>query len=155
LRALGAEHDTLRMEEKRAFPRFKINQIIAYGPNREENVFAEIINISRNGLSCSSAQIIEPMTNVYLMMHVPSPPEGNEGERAVRCEGYVSHSHIDAGLCVFGVKITSVYEDDAAVFEAYLASLENEARIDVGENRGEGEGEGGAGDNQGIVPSGD
>ena len=129
------------MEEKRACPRFRINQIIAYGPNREENVFAETINISRLGVSCSSAQMVDPMTNVYLMMHVPSAPGSAEAEHAVRCEGYVSHAHVEGGRCVFGVKITPVYEDDQPAFEAYISSLEAEAETKA---EPEASGEGGA-----------
>jgi len=130
------------MEEKRANPRFRINQIIAYGPNREENLFAEGVNISRNGLSGTSGQIVEPMTNVFIMMHVPSPPDASGGESIVRCEGYVSHSRMEEGRCVFGVKITSVYEDDVLAFEAYLASLEAQTLAAAGE------------DDQGKDPSG-
>ena len=110
------------MEEKRHEPRFRIRQLIAYGPTREEYVFAEGINLSHTGLSCRSAQLVEPMTNVFLMIKVP----GAEGERQVRCEGYVSHSHMIEGQCVFGVRITEVYEGDRPYLEAFIASLEAE-----------------------------
>lgn len=111
-------------EEKRKNPRFKINQLIAYGPNREEYLFAESVNLSREGLSCSSAQMVDPMTNVYIMMRVPAAEGDPAGEHQVRCEGYVSHSRLEGPRCLFGVRITSVYEADAAIFAAYLASLE-------------------------------
>jgi hypothetical protein len=111
------------MEEKRKSTRFKINQLIAYLPNREEYLYAEGIDLSRGGVRCSSAQGVDTMTNVFLMVKVPAP----EGERLVRCEGYVSHSRMEAGKCIFGVRISEVYADDKPFFEAYLDSLESSA----------------------------
>jgi len=115
------------MEEKRKNPRFTINQMIAYGPNREEYVYAEIGDLSREGLSCVSNQQVDIMTNVYLMMRVPYRDGSVGGSRQVRCEGYVSHSKLVQGRCSFGIRITSVYEADVGAFEAYLVQLEREA----------------------------
>jgi hypothetical protein len=112
------------MEEKRKSPRFKIKQIIAYLPNREEYVYAEGIDISRGGMKCRSPECIEPMTNLFMMLKLPSECSA-DGMRTVQCEGYVSHATMEDGKCVFGVRINSVYEADRPFFESYLSSLEN------------------------------
>ncbi|HOX33217.1 MAG TPA: PilZ domain-containing protein [Spirochaetales bacterium] len=109
------------MEEKRKSPRFKINQLIAYLPNREEYLYAEGLDLSRGGMKCRSSQLVEPMTNLFMMLKLPQP--GAE-MRTVQCEGYVSHARMDGPSCVFGVTINSVFEDDKAFFDSYMASLE-------------------------------
>lgn len=110
------------MEEKRSSPRFRINQLIGYFPNREEYLWAEGIEISRGGLRCSSTAAVDPLTNVFIMIGVPSP----DGERLVRCEGFVAHSRMEGDRCVFGIRIEHVSEDDKPYYDAYLQSLETE-----------------------------
>ena len=105
--------------EQRQEPRFRINQLIGYFPNREEYLWAEGINISAGGLRCRSKAAIDIDTKVYMMISVP---EG-EGERLVRCEGLVVHSHMEAGTCIFGVRFDNVEEEDRPHLEAYLALL--------------------------------
>ncbi|MGO8693519.1 MAG: PilZ domain-containing protein [Rectinemataceae bacterium] len=108
------------MEEKRSAPRFRINQLIGYFPNREEYLWAEGLNLSRGGLSCSSAEPIDPLTNVFLMLSVP----GDNGERLVRCEGFVAHSQMAGGRCLFGIRIQRVSDEDKPYLDAYIAKLE-------------------------------
>jgi hypothetical protein len=108
------------MEEKRSSTRFKINQLVICTPEGDEFHRAEGIDLSRGGLKCASSQSVETMSAVFIMLKLPGP----EGERQVRCEGYVSHSQMVEGRCVFGVKFSSIDPDDKAVFEAYIASLE-------------------------------
>jgi len=118
---LRARRDILDLvDEKRSAPRFRINQLIGYFPNREEYLWAEGLNLSREGLSCSAATAIDPLTNVFVMFGVP----GADGERLVRCEGYVAHSQMVEGRCLFGIRIEHVSDEDKPHFEAYLASLE-------------------------------
>ena len=113
------------MNEKRGDRRFKINQLIGYFPNREEYLWAEGLNLSRGGISCSSAQAIDPLTNVYVMIGVP----GASGERLIRCEGYVAHSQMVEGRCQFGIRIEKISEDDRPYLEAYIEKLENESKV--------------------------
>ncbi|HTX73943.1 MAG TPA: PilZ domain-containing protein [Rectinemataceae bacterium] len=108
------------MEEKRETPRFRINQLIGYFPNREEYLWAEGLDLSRGGLSCSAPQSIDPLTNVYLMLGVPNP----EGERLVRCEGYVAHARMEAGRCLFGIRIERVSDEDEPFLTRFVQELE-------------------------------
>ncbi|MDA8427296.1 MAG: PilZ domain-containing protein [Treponema sp.] len=110
------------MEEKRSAPRFRINQLIGYFPNREEYLWAEALNLSRGGLSCSSAEAIDPLTNLFIMLGVPS----DTGERVIRCEGFVAHSQMVGGKCLFGIKIQRVSDEDKAYLDSYLDKLEAE-----------------------------
>jgi len=107
------------MEDKRESPRFAISQLIGYYPNREEYLWAEGINISMGGISCRSKEAIDTLTNVFIMVSV----RGSDGERLVRCEGYVAHSEMVDGFCRFGVNITRIFDEDRPYLEAYLASL--------------------------------
>jgi hypothetical protein len=109
------------MEEKRAAPRFKINQLIGFQANREEYLWAEGLDISRLGLSCLSEEPIDPGTNVFFMLSL-SDADGTKHD--VRGEGYVSHSRGEGGKCRFGIKLERVYEEDKPYLEAFLASLE-------------------------------
>jgi len=120
------------MEEKRSAPRFRINQLIGYFPNREEYLWAEALNLSRGGLSCSSAEAIDPLTNVFVMLSVP----GENSERIIRCEGFVAHSQMAEGRCLFGIRIQRVSDEDRPYLDAYMAKLEAEG----GESAAEGEG---------------
>jgi hypothetical protein len=110
------------MDEKRHDRRFRINQLIGYFPNREEYLWAEGHDMSRGGISCSSTAPVDPMTNVFVMVGIPS----SEGEKLVRCEGYVAHARMEGGRCVFGIKIMHVSEEDLPILDAYIESQEKE-----------------------------
>jgi hypothetical protein len=110
------------MVEKRMSPRFNINQLIGYFPNREEYLWAEGLELSRGGLRCSSPAPVDPLTNVFAMIGVPV----GEGERLVRCEGFVAHSHMEGDRCIFGIRIEHISEEDKPYFDAYVDLLEAE-----------------------------
>lgn len=109
------------MEEsdKREHERFRINQLIGYYPNREEYLWAEGMNLSMGGLQCSSREALDPLTNVYVMLGVPT--EG--GEHLVRCEGYVAYSRMEGDHCLFGVKFEQISSEDRPFLEQYVESL--------------------------------
>jgi hypothetical protein len=107
-------------EERRMASRFRIDQMIGYYPNREEYLWAEGLNLSSGGIQCRSKEAVDPLTNVYLMIGVPSA----EGEHLVRCEGFVAYSRVeDDGLCRFGVRFESVAEEDRPYLAAFLGQL--------------------------------
>lgn len=112
------------MEEKRKSARFKLNQLLACTTEGEEFRRADAIDLSKGGVKCSSAQPIEPMTSVYLILKVPKAD--GTGERDINCEGYVSHSCMTEGKCVFGIRFTGIEEEGKADFDVFLASLASE-----------------------------
>ena len=94
--------------------------MIGYFPGREEYLWAEGIDLSREGLRCVSDQMVDPMTNLYFMLELE-----RGGERVtIRCEGHVVHSRLEDGRCNFGVRIDTMSDDDRKLFEDYLVALE-------------------------------
>lgn len=109
--------------DKRQDSRFRINQLIGYYPNREEYLWADGIDLSAGGMRCTSREALEPLTNVFLMVGLPGP----EGERLVRCEGYVAWSRMEEGGCVFGVSFEHIAEEDKPYLDDYLATLSGQS----------------------------
>ena len=105
--------------EKRSVSRARINQLIGYYPNREEYLWAEGIDLSEGGIRCVSKEAVDPLMNVFIMIGVPT----EEGEHLVRCEGFVAHSHMEDGRCVFGVRFRHIEEEDRPYLAAYLQEL--------------------------------
>jgi len=112
------------MDEKRRNPRFKVNQLLAFTPEGDQFYRAEAVDLSQGGIKCASAQAIEPMTSVFLLLKLPGA--AGEGENEVACEGYVSHSSLVDGRCLFGVRFTSVAPEGKAAFDAFISTLEKE-----------------------------
>ncbi|MDA8409358.1 MAG: PilZ domain-containing protein [Treponema sp.] len=108
------------MTERRQARRCKISQMIGYFPGREEYLWAEGIDLSSEGLRCVSDNPIDPLTNLFLMLEL----KVGETTKQVRCEGFVRHSRMEEGRCVFGVKIERISEDDRQHLEAYLKQIE-------------------------------
>jgi c-di-GMP-binding flagellar brake protein YcgR len=108
--------------ERRSLPRFSINQLIGYFPNREEYLWAEGVNLSLGGVQCASREPIDPLTNVFMMLNIPT----SEGERLVRCEGSVTYSRMENERCIFGVRFEDIAAEDRKLLEKYLASLKEE-----------------------------
>ncbi len=109
----------MKYMEKRDSSRFRINQLIGYYPNREEYLWAEGLDVSIAGMRCSSKEAVDPLTNVFLMIGVPT----DEGERLIRCEGHVSWSQMDGENCVFGIHFEHIDAEDMPYFQAYLDEL--------------------------------
>jgi hypothetical protein len=109
--------------EKRTEERFQIHQMIGYYPSREEYLWAEGINLSVNGIKCASKAPIDPLTNVFIMLSLPGP----EGEKHVRCEGFVAYSRMEEdGRCIFGVHFEHIGAEEKQWLEDYLKGLEAE-----------------------------
>jgi c-di-GMP-binding flagellar brake protein YcgR len=111
----------MEKDEKRETTRFRINQLIGYYPNREEYLWAEGVNVSAGGIQCESREAIEPLTNVFIMISVPT----EDGERLVRCEGFVAYSRMEGDHCRFGVKFDHIEEADRPYFERFLMGLDS------------------------------
>jgi PilZ domain. len=110
------------MDEKRKAPRFRVNLLVDYYPNREEYLSAEGMDLSSGGIRCRGKEGVDPLTNVSITIGIPSP----QGEHLVRCEGYVAHARMEGEVCVFGITFERVFEEDLPYLERYLAELEGE-----------------------------
>ena len=107
--------------ERRKEERCKISQMIGYYPGREEYLWAEGIDLSREGLRCVSDHPIDPLTNLFLMLELTV----GDVTKQVRCEGFVKHSHLENGRCTFGVKIERISDEDRHHLDAYLQQVED------------------------------
>jgi|GEM_PF-2801340 len=118
------------VSERKPAPRFKIEQMIGYFPNREEYLWAEGIALSRGSLTCRSRSAIEPLTNVFVMLSLlpggPAQTGQTDGSpRRVRCEGYVSSSRAEEdGSCLFEIHFEGIQPEDKPYFDAYLRAAE-------------------------------
>ncbi len=111
------------MDEKRGSPRFRIKQFVTCNPEGDEYYRVETVDISKGGMKCRTAHAVQPMTEVFFIIKVPHA--GGE-EREVDCEGYISHSQMVEGVCVFGIRFTSIDPEGKADFEAFVDTLERE-----------------------------
>jgi len=100
--------------------------MIGYYPGREEYLWAEGIDLSRDGLRCVSDSPIEPLTNLFMMLELTV----GETTKQVRCEGFVRHSQMEEGRCTFGVKIERISDEDRQHLDAYLRQTEEGAGCD-------------------------
>jgi hypothetical protein len=80
-------------------------------------VGATALNLSKGGLACESAMMLEPLSQVYLIFSIPAP---GGGERRIRCEGYVAHSACEEERCVFGIRFHDLSREDQAAIDAYV-----------------------------------
>lgn len=84
----------------------------------DEFIAAKALNLSPGGMACESSSPIEPLSHVFLIFSIPT----EEGERHIRCEGYVAHSRYEGKRCVFGIKFLDLYGEDRAALEAFIAT---------------------------------
>lgn len=110
--------------EKRAYPRFRITQVVSYqsGGFGEENFLsAEVVNLSVGGIGLLVKTALDPLSELFLMFSLPTP----EGDYMVRCEGYVAHvTREPEGRYVVGAKFVDLDPEAKKKLEAYLVELE-------------------------------
>lgn len=105
--------------DRRKEERFRIQQMIGYGPGREEYLWAEGVDLSLSGMSCITTRPVDPLTELYIMIDIPA-----EGRwKQVRVEGYIAHVTLHGDFYHFGVIFTDVSDNDRENLEAYLDKL--------------------------------
>ena len=105
-----------KIEEKRRSERFKLNQLIKLSFGKETFVQSEGINISENGLSCKTAEYVEPYTELYLLFTIPLDNQPKE----ISGEGVVVWSKDEKGKYTIGVEFTYLSEEDLDSLTNYL-----------------------------------
>ena len=109
--------------EKRASPRFRLNQAIRLsvdGDDTEEYLSAEIYDLSAEGVGILSDSPVPVPSPMYLMFGIEDqcPPLG-----LVRCEGYATRSEVVGDRYLIGVKFTSMDSDSTQALRGCLDSL--------------------------------
>jgi hypothetical protein len=115
------------MEEQRQANRVpfegSIQQLLTHGSDYprlggdDEFVNAKALNLSSGGLACESTMKLEPLSQVYLIFSIQTP----EGERRIRCEGYVAHSACEGESCTFGIRFHELSPEDQAAIDRFVA----------------------------------
>lgn len=105
-----------KIDEKRGAERFKLNQLIKLSFGKETFIQSEGIDISEKGLSCKTAEYLEPYTELYLLFSIPLENEMKE----ISGEGVVIWSEDKKDNYKIGIEFTYLNEDDFESLKTYL-----------------------------------
>ena len=95
----------------------------AYDLGRERYLRATGRDISREGMSFSSDEYVDPGLSVWLSFSIP---DQDGSWREMEAEGTVISTGDYAAGCHFGVAITRMSPEDRAAFEAFIDRLESD-----------------------------
>jgi hypothetical protein len=87
---------------------------------KERFLQAEAVNISEGGILCRSDAAVEPLTRVYLMLHIP---RGGE-DYVMKAEGVVMHADKKDDSWLFGIAFDNLTGADREAIRGYLATCE-------------------------------
>lgn len=104
-------------QERRVDTRYTINQIIKIKGQEEEFFWAVAKDVSASGFSAISSTIVDPLTEVFAMLTIPSAT----GPKTIKVEGYVIYcrKEQDDGYH-FGVHINEINDTDAVHFAKFF-----------------------------------
>ena len=115
-------------EERRQYPRYRIDQLIELSFGRETFLNAEGVNMSEGGLLCVTDAYVEPYSSVFLMLGIPVDEKASEYYE-VKCEGIVlrCNQQNGSGYCV-GIRFTDIMDFDKDKIQKFigLAKVDNE-----------------------------
>jgi len=109
--------------EKRAHPRFEINQLVEVDVGFEKFISAAGINLSKNGVLCSTDDECPLYSKVSIMMTIPHKNK----ERIINLEGVVVRSVHKKKSWETGISITSMSQASRTIFEEALHHLDSRA----------------------------
>lgn len=107
-------------EERRKYPRLSLNQCIKISYGKETFIDAEAVNISQNGILCSTASSVGQLERIYMMIDLPSGSE----TRTIECEGIAMHTQTAEGKTFFGIQFIDMKESDSAALRQYLSETQ-------------------------------
>ena len=102
--------------ERRKSPRLSLNQCIQISFGKETYIDAEAVNISENGILCSSSETVESLDRIFLMIDLPF----GDQTKTIQCEGIPLHTKHEAGKTFFGVQFTDINPFSKAILAQYL-----------------------------------
>jgi hypothetical protein len=110
--------DTIE-DDRRAYQRFSINQLVEMDLGRESFIMAEGLNISENGILCASVEQCGLHEKVFLMMTLPLA----SGDRVIKCEGLVMRSEYNGASWDTGIMFGDLDEDCTGALNEFLGRL--------------------------------
>jgi hypothetical protein len=106
------------LNERRKDPRLTLQQCVQislYG--LETFIDAEALNISENGILCSSSVAIENLEKIFVMVDLDIG--GNV--RTLRSEGLVMYTHAKDGKHLFGIQFIEMTSETKELLKTYAA----------------------------------
>ncbi len=103
-------------DERRKYPRISLNQCIQISFGRETFIDAEAVNISQNGILCSTSEPIEDLDRIFLMIDIPIMDE----IKTIQCEGIPMYTESVNGKTQFGIQFIEIDEDSSDILKHYL-----------------------------------
>lgn len=105
--------------ERRQFIRYQISQCIKLSMGHEAFFEAEGIDLSAGGLRCRSTYALEPLSRLFLMLHL----KGDAGSYDLKTEASVVHVRQEGDGYEYGVQFDPLPQEDRDALNAYLSSL--------------------------------
>ncbi len=106
-------------EENRVHPRFTVNQFVSISYDGESFIKVSAEDISQGGMSCKAEEAVHPLTNVYLILTIPT----QNGDHVLKTEGKVVRCQEIDDNYLLGVKFSDLFESDKEVLNDYLSLL--------------------------------
>ena len=106
--------------ERRQARRFTIDRMVELEFGRESAIHATGINLSSSGLLCKSDYLLDPDTEVSLVITIPM----EKGSHTVSCEGIVVRSERGKGRHLTAIRFTSLADKDVGALEAFFGSAQ-------------------------------
>jgi len=100
--------------ERRRSPRYEIQQMVQVSGVREEFIHAASVNISEHGLSCVSADKVEPDGILLLMLVL-------DNYRTINVESVVVWEKKHKAGYEVGLEFTNISDKDAKALRTFLA----------------------------------
>lgn len=103
-------------EERRTVPRVNLEQCVRVSFGRETFIGADVLNLSRKGMLCSSDVPVENLERIFLMINLPFTGE----TKTIQCEGVVLYTQPKDDKTLFGIQFTDIRDADCKTLESYL-----------------------------------
>ncbi len=103
-------------EERRKYPRLNLDQCIQLSFGKEKFIDAVAVNISQNGILCSSSVPIDNLDMMFLMIDLNI----NDEIKTIKCEGIPMYHKSINGKNMFGIQFIEMDETDAGTLKQYL-----------------------------------
>lgn len=113
-------------EERRQYPRYRIDQLIELSFGRETFLNAEGVNVSEGGLLCLTETYVEPYSSVFILLGIPSDESGQDYYE-IRCEGIVLRcDQLNSSGYRVGIRFTDIMELDKQKIDKFVRLAKSE-----------------------------
>ncbi|MFP4362825.1 MAG: PilZ domain-containing protein [Spirochaetia bacterium] len=109
------------MPERRKYPRYQVHQVVELSLGRENFIDLEPINVSANGILCTSDKAIELSSKYFVLLSVEL--EGKHEE--IQAEGVVARQDVgDNGKYYFGIELIDFRGNDQEKYKQFIQNMQ-------------------------------